>query len=185
VGASVTNSGVQISSYGYTYDVADNLLNEVAGATTNTATYNILNQIATSTAPSASRTNEWDGEDRLTATVFGNERIEFSYNGEGYLAAIRRLTNGVQASLRRLVWCNRTICQERDASGGTVTRRYYPQGMKVETGAAAGNYFYTRDHLNSVRELVDNSGNVRARYSYDPYGRILVSPECSGLPNPA
>jgi RHS repeat-associated protein len=43
--------------------------------------------------------------------------------------------------------------------------------MKVETGPAAGNYFYTRDHLNSVRELVDNSGNVRARYSYDPYGR--------------
>jgi RHS repeat-associated protein len=30
---------------------------------------------------------------------------------------------------------------------------------------------YTYDHLGSVRELADTAGNLRARYSYDPYGR--------------
>jgi len=33
------------------------------------------------------------------------------------------------------------------------------------------NYFYTRDHLGSIRELTDSTGALRARYDYDPYGR--------------
>lgn len=39
------------------------------------------------------------------------------------------------------------------------------------------NLFYTRDHLGSVREVIDNKAtNVVARYDYDPYGRrTLVS----------
>jgi RHS repeat-associated protein len=62
------------------------------------------------------------------------------------------------------------LAEERDAAGA-VTKRFFPQGVKVETGPAAGSFFYTRDHLGSVRELTDDSGNVRARYSYDPWGR--------------
>ena len=84
--------------------------------------------------------------------------------------SIRQLTNGSQASFRRFVWCDNELCEERDAAGA-VTKRFFEQGMKVETGPTAGNYFYTRDHLGSIRELTDSSGNVRARYAYDPYGR--------------
>jgi RHS repeat-associated protein len=43
--------------------------------------------------------------------------------------------------------------------------------MKIENGPFAGNYYYTRDHLGSIRELTDSGGNVRARYAYDPFGR--------------
>jgi len=32
-------------------------------------------------------------------------------------------------------------------------------------------YYFTRDHLGSVREMADSSGTIRARYSYDPWGR--------------
>lgn len=35
-------------------------------------------------------------------------------------------------------------------------------------------YYYTRDHLGSVRELVNSSGAIVARYDYDPYGRTTV-----------
>ena len=43
------------------------------------------------------------------------------------------------------------------------------------------NYYYTRDQLGSIRELVDSSGTIRARYDYDPYGnrgtnQITVNP---------
>ena len=69
------------------------------------------------------------------------------------------------------VWCGGRICEERDASGANVTKRFYAQGVKLETGPTAGAYYYTRDHLGSIRELTDGSGNVRARYSYDPFGR--------------
>jgi RHS repeat-associated protein len=32
-------------------------------------------------------------------------------------------------------------------------------------------YFFTRDHLGSVREVLSGGGTVAARYDYDPYGR--------------
>ena len=32
-------------------------------------------------------------------------------------------------------------------------------------------YYYTRDHLGSVRELTTSAGSIAARYDYDPYGR--------------
>lgn len=36
-------------------------------------------------------------------------------------------------------------------------------------------YYYTRDHLGSVRELVNGSGTILTRYSYDMYGRTTTS----------
>jgi RHS repeat-associated protein len=42
--------------------------------------------------------------------------------------------------------------------------------MRLETGATAGNYYYTRDQLGSIRELTDTASNLRARYQYDPFG---------------
>jgi RHS repeat-associated protein len=32
-------------------------------------------------------------------------------------------------------------------------------------------FYYTRDHLGSIREMTDETGAVRARYDYDPYRR--------------
>ena len=57
------------------------------------------------------------------------------------------------------------ICEERDATGAIVTKRFFRPGVKLETGPTAGAYYYTRDHLGSIRELTDGSGNVRARYT--------------------
>src|SRR5205085_2218227 len=48
-----------------------------------------------------------------------------------------------------------------------VTQRNYKQGQHVGTTA----YFYTRDHLGSIREMFTGGGTVVARYDYDPYGR--------------
>jgi RHS repeat-associated protein len=36
------------------------------------------------------------------------------------------------------------------------------------------NYYYTRDHEGSVRELVDGSGSIVSRMAYDPYGRTTT-----------
>jgi len=87
------------------------------------------------------------------------------------LHSFHQLTNGVETSLHRFVWCNNEPCQERDASGAVILKRFFKQGMKIEAGGTVGSYFYTRDHLSSVRELTDSAGQVRARYSYDPFGR--------------
>jgi RHS repeat-associated protein len=41
----------------------------------------------------------------------------------------------------------------------------------VEAGPATGAFYYMRDHLGSVRAMVDNAGIVQALYEYDPHGR--------------
>jgi RHS repeat-associated protein len=59
------------------------------------------------------------------------------------------------------------MCEARDGSG-TILNQYFPYGQTI----SASDYFYTYDHLGSVREMTDSSGNIQAQYSYDPYGRI-------------
>ena len=172
--ATVTNAGSLVNTFAYTYDPAGNRLTEQVGATNIIATYNALNQINTTTDTGTMRTNEWDAEDRLVAVNAGNQRTEFQFDSEGRLAGIRQLMNGNEVSHRSFIWCGNDICEERDASG-TVTKHFSTQGMKLETGAAAGVYYYTRDHLGSIRELTDSGGNVRARYAYDPYGRRTMA----------
>ncbi len=113
------------------------------------------------------QTYEWDAANRLTAVNEpGNLRSEFTYDGLSRRVKIVEKSNGAVTSTKNLLWCGTEIFEERDASNN-VTRRYYPQGMQL----SGSNYFYTRDHLGSVRELTDSTGTIQARYSYDPYGR--------------
>jgi len=43
-----------------------------------------------------------------------------------------------------------TLAQERDAAGKHGYSQFFPQGEKKWSSA----YYYTRDHLGSIRELV-------------------------------
>src|SRR5262249_36028386 len=81
---------------------------------------------------------------------------------------------------KRFVWCGTRLCEERDGSGANTVKRFFDGGMQAQPGAevAAGNYFFARDHLGSIREMSDASGAIRAEYTYDPYGqRTTVSEE--------
>src|SRR5439155_16364142 len=109
--ATVTNSGNLVNTFAYGYDSAGNRLTEQAGSSSYAATHNALNQINSTTAPGGSRTNEWDARDRLAAVNAGNRRTEFTYDGMERMVSIRHLTNGVEASLRRFVWCDNAICE--------------------------------------------------------------------------
>ena len=35
-------------------------------------------------------------------------------------------------------------------------------------------YYYTKDHLGSVREMTNSSGTIQARYDYDAFGRVTT-----------
>jgi RHS repeat-associated protein len=169
--AAVTNAGVFAGAFGYSYDPAGNRVREETLTATNVASYNALNQLSVSSGGTfAARTNEWDARDRLVAVNGGNTRTEFTYDGDGQLVAIRQLVDGVETSLRRFIWTDGMISEERDGAGA-ITKRFFANGVRIESGPSAGTYFYTRDHLNSIRELLETNGAVRARYSYDPFGR--------------
>ena len=117
------------------------------------------------------RTFEWDSRNRLTAVNKGTHRTEFSYDGLNRRVGVVEKENGAVQSAKRLVWAGLAIAEERDGVTNTLTKCYSGSEMTLVSGTNAGTYFYTRDHLGSVREVTDGSGVLRARYDYDPYGR--------------
>jgi len=101
------------------------------------------------------KTYEWDAVNRLVAINYAvtNKRTELAYNGLSQRVKIVEKDNGAVTSTRQLVWCRLERCEERDASN-TVTKRFYAQGERIN----GTNYYYTKDHLGSIRELTDRSG---------------------------
>ena len=92
---------------------------------------------------------------------------EFAYDGQGRRVLAVESEDGTPVSTNGYVWCGTELCDERDATGATVSRRFFGQGEQI----GGTNYFYVRDHLGSVRELTDEAGALRARYDHDPWGR--------------
>jgi RHS repeat-associated protein len=176
-----------IKQYAYGYDVASNRTSELVGTTTTTSTPNNVNEIVSQNGGTnrtltydpngslindgSSRTFEWDGANRLVAVNYGgtNTRSEFSYDGLSRMVKIiEKSKQGRITSTRKFVWCGMEKCEFRDANDA-VTLFVYPQGQVSGTTP----YFYTRDHLGSIREMrsTGKKGAVVARFDYDPYGR--------------
>jgi RHS repeat-associated protein len=63
------------------------------------------------------------------------------------------------------------------------TDAVYLYGLDIiaEQLAGADRYYYVHDGLGSVRQLVDSTGQIETRYTYDPFGVPL---EGNGVPNP-
>lgn len=74
---------------------------------------------------------------------------------------------------RRFLWDGIALLLEKSAAGA-IAKRFYGDGEQRVGGSDAGNYFYTRDHLGSVREVVKQDGSLQARYDYDGYGKRNV-----------
>jgi RHS repeat-associated protein len=96
-------------------------------------------------------------------------RTEFAYDGLGRRVQIIERSAGAISSEQNFVYDGWNLNEQRDTTN-SVVRRYFAQGEQRLTTADSGNYFYTFDHLGSVREVLDNTGAVRARYDYDVWG---------------
>jgi RHS repeat-associated protein len=57
------------------------------------------------------------------------------------------------------------IKETRDLSGSVVSK-YFGYGQTI----SGTKYFYTTDHLHSVRDLTDNSGVTQTQYAYSAFG---------------
>ncbi|HEU6448241.1 MAG TPA: RHS repeat-associated core domain-containing protein [Verrucomicrobiae bacterium] len=124
---------------------------------------------------SMARTNIWyefDAENRVVAlnTYITNtatlKRTELTYDGFDRWVQIAEKTNGVTGSTKRFVWCGgSTPCEERDGSNA-VQKRFFAEGEQI----GSANFFYLRDYLGSIQQVIDGTGAVRAQYDYDPYG---------------
>ncbi len=131
-----------------------------AGSPDNLLTYDDNGNMLTMSSPGVSY--DWDAMDRLVKITSGHAVTEFVYDGLS-----RRVAEKLNGSIiRQWVWDGTRIAEERDASGSNVVKRFFAQGEQIN----GVNYYFTRDHLGSVREMVDAEGKVRAQYVYDPNG---------------
>ena len=119
-----------------------------------------------------SKSYEWDAVNRLVAINYSGttNRSEFTYDGLSRRVRIVEKSNSTIASTKNFVWIGQDVAEERDASN-SVTKRYYRQGFNVIAQSSTSSYFYTRDHLDSIREATDSNRTIQARYDYDPYGQ--------------
>jgi len=113
----------------------------------------------------------WDALNRLISITYpGGASTDFAYDGlSRRVSIIEKNSSGAVTSTKNYLWIGSEIAEERDASNN-VTKRFFPQGEQ-QSGT---NYYYTRDQVGSVREMLNSSGTIVARYSYDPYGRTTL-----------
>ena len=139
---------------------------------TTTLQYDLNGNLTNSHTSTKTNSYEWDAADRLTAIEVREigqvtRRTEFAYDGSARRARIIEKTNGVVQTESRFLWRGLEICEKRDGTGAIINRRYFGGGERISTAS----YFYARDHLGSVREMLNDSQTIEARYDYDPYGR--------------
>ena len=143
----VTNNGV-----------AETLMFDLNGNETNVVT-------ATST-----NSYQFDAANRLISLTGPTNQSVFTYDGLGRRVQIIEKTNGVAYATNKFVWDGTTLCEQRDVTGATVVKRFFGEGEQV----SGVNYYFTRDHLGSVREVMNTAGIMQARYDYDTYGRMTI-----------
>ncbi|RYZ70110.1 MAG: hypothetical protein EOP09_06590, partial [Proteobacteria bacterium] len=114
-----------------------------------------------------SRTFTWDAKNRLKSVTVAGDTYSWDYDGRD-----RRLTEKKNNVLQKeWIWDQADVVQERDLSGAVI-KNFFNQGERHLSGTSTRAYVYTRDHLGSIREMVDSAGMIRARYDYDAYGAV-------------
>jgi RHS repeat-associated protein len=156
-------SSVQVAAKDFSGNVRTNTYQVSQSGSSTSYTYDSNGNLT----GDGTRTFEWDAENRLLAVEAGTHRSEFTYDGRGRRVRIVEKVSGSTTSDHWFLWCGNEMCEERDAAGSTVTKRFFGQGVQI----GSTNYFYTMDHLGSIREMTDGSAAIQARYDYDPYGR--------------
>jgi YD repeat-containing protein len=144
VASTTYNAADRISSAGYSYDLAGNLLTDG----TATYTYDALNR---------------------TKTVAGAQSRTYTYNGDGALVVERvgttpiSLTQDLAAPLTQ-------VLQARAGSAAAVNYLSGRERLVLQSGATR--VWYLADALGSVRRSLNDSGAANPPIFYDPWGAI-------------
>ncbi len=117
-------------------------------------------------------TYQYDAENRLVQINYpgtGNNTQIF-YDGLGHWVKSIETTNNATTSVIQYLWSGDNLIEERDQNGN-VLRRFFSLGEQI----SGTNYYYVKDHLGSIRQMTDSSGNVVYQADYSAYGQATVS----------
>lgn len=142
----------------------------------------------------------WNDNGNMASTTL-NSGLDFTYNWNSKLHKVRQ-GNAIIMSVKYDPDGNRifkdssesgqrkyivdivgdlpVILMELNNSGGIVKTYIYANSQIIaqHTGDhEADRYFYLHDRLGSVRKIIDTAGNVKNRYTYDPFGELYPAPD--------
>ncbi|MDR2031586.1 MAG: pilus assembly protein [Azoarcus sp.] len=168
--------------YGYQLDAGDNLTAIADPEGARSYAHDAGNKIAGfkydangNLTEDAARTYQWDAENRLIGIGYKaapQRKTEFRYDGAFRRTALIEI-DGTKRSETRYTWCGDWICQARNEKD-EVLAYYFSEGeYHPQSGERR---YYARDHLGSVRDVLDETGKNLARYDYAPYGEFIGTP---------
>ena len=124
------------------------------------------------------KTYVWDAENRLVSVSQGGTTLaSFAYNGSGI-----RKTKTVGGVTTTYVLDGASVVEERPSTGGTIKHFQGPgiDNVLATMDASGVTSYYVRDHLGSIRQRTDASGNALLTRDYDPWGNPLVGTGVAG-----
>ncbi len=140
----------------------------VNGGSSSTLTYDLNGNMTSD----GTNTYAWDADNRMIKITYpgSGNYTNLAYNGLGRNVKIEEYASSSLTDTKQFVWNRDDRVEERDSLGGLI-RQFFAGGQKNFVPATV-TYFYDKDHLDSVREMTDSSGNIQAQYSFDPFGRV-------------
>ncbi len=124
------------------------------------------------TCTNGTKTYSWDAENRLVSVSQGGVTLaSFTYNKDGI-----RTSKTVGGVTTTYVLEGGSVAEERSSMGG-VTRHLRGPGIDnalATIDASSATWYNVRDHLGSLRQLTDASGQPTLTRDYDPWGNPLA-----------
>ncbi len=189
-------SGAQSASY--SYDTNGNRTmsgyvtgpgNQLLSDGTYTYTYNKDGQLATRTDQAGNVwTYSWDNRGRLVEVVETNSQDQVVSDEklvyDVFNNLIGTIVNGVPQTWT--VWNGSNPYLQFDGSGNLTVRYITDPNAANEffsqVGATGVTEWLLRDQLNSIRMVVDDSGNVLDQINYDSYGNVVFQSNAANAP---
>ncbi len=164
-------------SYGYSYDPVGNRLQQIINSNVISYTYDDANRLATLNGQSVYTfdnngnlletgviTNVFDAANRLTETAVSSQQLAVSYDGLGNRVA---QTVGVSTTYFALDVASGLPEVIYTSEGNTYL---HLPGVIVAESATGETRYLLSDGLGSIRQAVDDNGEVVSYHEFDPYG---------------
>lgn len=161
------NNTITIEATDASGNSASNAYSVVVGGLQKTLEYDLNGNLRFQRSPDGTvlQAYQWDAKNRLVKILEGTQETEFAYDGKDRRVLKIERTHGSEISRTHYIWEGSNILQSRAADASTLQRNYFQQGFQEN----AQNYYYTKDHLGSIREVVASDGiTIEAAYDYSP-----------------
>jgi len=124
----------------------------------------------------------WNWDNKLRSAAAGADTINLKYNPEDN-RIYKESSNGSTTIKRKfivgVIGALSVILAEINADTSEVVKSYiYANDQVIAQHAgdySADKYFYLHDRLGSVRQLIDENADVENCYTYNPFGKKLLS----------